>query len=202
MMTAIDLYINRVVVLNNTSNMPVLRLGSVTFDITGGREFTISGTYNAIEPDMAVMQNNLTPDQTATQMTITYPNATDINYVNTPSTPLPARLLVIMPELRHIPATTGFEDATVTMTFSFVDQDGNEYLLEDVPNGKPSITFNLSEITNNGNDMGLLAGYSYGITATIGTYTHFAAPTTGTPTPPHVNYTPLVDADEDEFIDI
>jgi hypothetical protein len=203
-MTAIDLYINRVSVTNNSNNMPALKLGSVTFDIAGGREFIVAGTYNAIDPDMTTMQSNITPGETATQMTITYPQATNINYVAVSAVnPLPARLLVIMPELRHIPATAGFEDATVTLTFSFVDQDGTEYLLEDVPGGKPTITFKLSDITNSGTtDMGLLAGYSYGVTATIGTYTHFSAPAGGTPTPPHVNYDPLVDADEDHFIDI
>jgi hypothetical protein len=194
MMTAIELFIGRLTVTS-----PVLKLGSVTFEIVeGDREFIISGTYNAVNPDVTNMQNNINTagSITATKMTITYPSSANIS--TSSATP---KLLVIMPELRQND-TVGNEDATVRMTFSFVDQDGSPYLFEDITSGEPSVEFKLSDITNSGTtDLGLLAGYSYGIKATVGTYTHFAAPTSGTPTPPHVNDTALVDADN-EYIDI
>jgi hypothetical protein len=205
MMTAIELYINRISSIT-TSNpaLPILKLGSVTFEIvTGTRKFVISGTYTAINPDMTDMQNNINPAgrTTATKMTITYPSSPTITYSSNSALITP-RLLVIMPELRQN-SMAGNEDATVRLTFSFTDQDGSPYLLENIAGGKPSVEFNLSAISNSGTtDKGLLAGYSYGIKATVGTYTHFAAPTTGSPTPPHINDTPITDAAQDEFIDI
>ncbi|MCL2561429.1 MAG: fimbrillin family protein [Rikenellaceae bacterium] len=197
MMTAIEFVVNR----STVSSGPVLRLGSVTFEISGGspaREFVVSGTYTAINPDMTNLTNNVTPGDAATSMTISYPSGANIT-----STGASRRLLVIMPELRQTMGAGGADDATVTMTFRFIDQDGTPYLFEDIAGGNPSISFALSDITNSGtSDCGLLAGYSYAVTATIGTYTKFAAPTTGTPTPPHVNYDPLVDDPNSEYIDI
>lgn len=193
LMTAIDLLIHK----TGNANAPILRLASVTFKIEGGREFVIAGTYNAINPDMTNMQNNINAAgrTTATQMTFTYPSSPNI------STTRGARLLLMMPELRQN-TDAGNEDATITMTFSLTDQDGSPYLIEGFADGNPVVTFNLSSITNSGTtDKGLLAGYSYAVQAIVDTYIRFAAPATGTPTPPHVNYV-IEDADDDNHIEI
>lgn len=192
LMTAIEFEMNR-----SSSGVPLLVLTDVTFRISGGapaRKFTVSGKYDAISPDMGKMTNNITVGDTADTMFITYPSAPKWT-----SSSVVRVLLVMMPEIRKAPTD---DDATITMTFRFNDQDGAHYLFEDIAGGDPSITFNLSDISNAGNDDGLLAGWSYAVKATLGYYTKFAAPTTGTPMPPHVNYVGLTDDPNNEFVNI
>lgn len=192
LMTAIELRIKR-----SHNNQPILKLGSVTYEIENPRSFIISGTYKAVNPDMSVLSNNISPVETVNKMTIAYPSHADITN-NSTST----RLLMLMPELRQN-STAGFENATVKLTFHFTDQDGEHYIFENAQGGDPAISFTLASVTNSGTtDSGLLAGYSYAVTATLGTYTHFAAPTTGTPIPPQVINNALVDSPDDSQIDI
>lgn len=191
-MTAIEFEVNR-----SISSVPLLKLDNVTYEISGGspaRKFTVSGTYNAISPDLDNMTNNIAAGDTANTMVISYPSSFDITSLQVKSI-----LLVMMPELRW---TSPADDATITMTFRFRDQDGEPFLFQEVGGGNPSITFNLYDITNGNNDRGLLAGWSYTVKATLGHYTRFVAPTEGTPMPPHVNYTELVDDPNNEFVDI
>jgi hypothetical protein len=107
--------------------------------------------------------------------------------------------LGIMPELRQ---DSLLGDATVTLTFQFLDEDGSHYVFENISGGDPSVSFKLSDIKNTSNDNGLLAGYRYQIMGTVGTYTKFIAPTTGTPMPPHINDNPLVDDPDQHIVDI
>jgi hypothetical protein len=203
LMTAVELLIHRAV--GSDYNLPVLKLGSVTFEISGagGRTFAVSGSYNAKTP-MTAPADNITVDATTNKMTIHYPTATNIGYTPLPQTDAnyPRRLLVIMPELRQ-KAVAGFEDARIKMTFHFTDTDGGHYQFDDyAPGVDPSVEFDLSSITNaNGSDdNGLLAGYRYAVRATVGTYIRFAIPTTGMP---HVNYfTGYTDEDVEDIIDI
>ncbi len=198
MMTALAIAINRT---GGTQQFPELKIGRVTFEITdGNREFVVSGTYNAIHPDMLAPADNITPGETVKKMTIEYLSSTLIEMIREEQGLIvPHRLLVIMPELRH-KAGAEFEDATVKITFEFIDQDGNMIELD---NGNPSVSFRLSDVTNVGtDDKGLLAGYSYAIKAYVGTYTHFTAPVTGSPTPPHVNRPELEDDTNPGFIEM
>ncbi len=200
MMTSIELIISRI--LGNESlsqRYPVLTLARVTFEITdGAREFVVSGTYDATNPDTSVLTNNITAVGKTQKMVIDYPSSPEITYYSSAANTPPV-LLIIMPELRQ-KAGAGFEDAEVTMTFDFRDQDGEFIELDD---GPATLSFRLSEVANAGNDNGLLAGYSYAITARVGTYTHFLAPTEGTLTPPHVNNPGLYDdPEDDQFIEM
>ncbi len=201
MMTAIELVVNRALPeQSGMVHLPVMKLGRATFEITEGpRKFVVSGTYNAINPDTTNIAGNITPGQAVTKMTIDYLSSTNITFIRNPSvTPVPHRLLVIMPELRQN-ASAGFEDATVKITFDFIDQDGQIVEFDD---GKPTVSFRLSDVANAGKDNGLLAGYSYAVTASIGYYTHFVAPTGGSPTPPHVNRPDLEDDGTPNIIEL
>jgi len=190
LMTAIDLQVTR-----SDGYVPVLRLDTVVYQIDNDRRFIISGTCNAKDPDLTSMANNILRGDSAAKMTISYPSGTNI------TTTVTQRLLIIMPELRQSnPA--GVDDATVKLTFRFTDQDGSHYLFDNIAGGDPSVSFKLSDVSNAGTaDRGLLAGTTYRVTASVGTYTHFAAPTTGVPMSPHINDLPLTD-EEKEPIDI
>lgn len=171
LMTAIEFSVRR---LNYNGALPLIKLDKVVYEISGVRSFGIAGTYTAKNPDMANMSANLDITESANRLEITYPNSANIT-----STSYTDRLLVIFPELR---LTTGSgrdtdNNATVTLTFHFTDQDGTPYVFEEEGVGNPSVSFELSEITNSGNDKGLLAGYTYTIQATVGTYTKFTVPT-------------------------
>ena len=182
LMTAIELYVSR---SNSSMNIP-MQLAQVTYEITnttGSRSFGVSGTYTAKNPNMTNMTGNIAAGATATKMTVSYAPPTTAAITNTGY-----RLLIIMPELRQN-ATAGNEDATLKLTFLFNDNNGNHYVFEDYP-GDPSVSFTLSSVTNAvdatlnpAGDNGLLAGYTYRVVASIGTYTHFAAPKDGVPTP-------------------
>jgi len=196
LMTAIELRINR-----SNGNIPMLKLDHVTYTIDSGRSFIVSGTYTAHNPDLINLSANITPGDAASTLAVSYPSSANIS-----GSSVSTRLLVIMPELRQTTGAGGADDATVTLTFSFTDQDngagGSHYEFQTFPGGDPVVSFKLSDITNTGDDNGLLAGYTYAVTATIATYTQFLAPTTGTPMPPHVNFDPLVDDPNDILTDI
>lgn len=188
-MTAIEFEISR-----SLSSVAALKLKDATFRISGGspaREFTVSGTFSALNPDMADLGASVASGETAAEMIVSYPSAPSIN-----SSSITRMLLVMMPELRQ---TSAADDATVTITFRFTDQDGSLYEFEEFAGGNPSVTFNLSDVSNAGNDNGLLAGWSYAVKAVLGGYTKFSAPAAGTP---HVNYDELADDPNNEFVDI
>lgn len=191
LMTALELIVTR-----THANVPALKLGSVIFEIGGNREFIVSGKYTAVNPTMSVPgtgDNIKEIGNVAKEMTIFYPTATYMTSTSKYAT-VNTQLLVLMPELKHN-STTGFENATVKLTFHFLDQDDKPYIFEGISGGNPSISFDLKDVSNsNTTDLGLLAGYTYAVTATMGTYTHFAAPTTGTALPPQVIYGDLVEA--------
>lgn len=176
-MTSIDFNIYK------TYQGPQVMLEKIRFEVDGTREFVINGTYTALNNgtvDVATAYNN---DGESVQ-------TLDVEYNFTLPTSSPSvatRPMIIMPPLEH-DGTLGFEDATVTMTFFFVDANGDPFDFEDSADPQPKLSFNLSAVNNGTTGApvygGLRPGYKYTVSAYVGTYVRFEG-------------LPIVNADED-----
>lgn len=162
MMTSLSLYWRR------DYQGPQIKLTNVKFEISGGsRSFGIGGTYNAVNPNMTDPSSNLNVTDNVTTLNIAF------DQVFTYSNGYRELPLLIMPQLRQTTGADGADDATVTVTLTFVDAFGSPYRFDNFT-GDPSFSFKLSDITNQGQtDKGLLTGWNYRLAVNLGAYIRF-----------------------------